>query len=100
MKYIIFIFIFLILLRCMSEKVVFLDEVQTKTMNVAFSHFKEHTNWDLFNTIIQDDNENIKIAFYCKSQLEETRGGGIEQIIYMISKKDFRIKTINKSYSR
>lgn len=92
MKYIIFIFIFLIPLRYMSEKVVFLDEVQTKTMNVAFSHFKEHTNWDLFNTIIQDDNENIKIAFYCKSQLEETRGGGIEQIIYMISKKILELK--------
>lgn len=36
MKYIIFAFIFLIPLRCMSEKLVFLDEVQTKTMNVAF----------------------------------------------------------------
>ncbi|MGT3744247.1 hypothetical protein [Salmonella enterica] len=54
MKYIIFAFIFLIPLRCMSEKLVFLDEVQTKTMNVAFSHFREHTNWGLFNTMIQD----------------------------------------------
>lgn len=51
MKYIIFAFIFLIPLRCMSEKLVFLDEVQTKTMNVAFSHFREHTNWGLFNTM-------------------------------------------------
>ncbi|EII0538743.1 hypothetical protein ACE2KI_003549 [Salmonella enterica] len=100
MKYIIFAFIFLIPLRCMSEKVVFLDEVQTKTMNVAFSHFREHTNWGLFNTMIQDDDENIKIAFYCKSHLEETRGGGMEQIIYIISKKDFKIEKINKNYSK
>lgn len=84
----------------MSEKVVFLNEIQTKTMYVAFSHFREHTNWGSFNTIIQDDDENIKISFYCKSHLEETRGGGMEQIIYIISKKDFRIKTINKSYSK
>ncbi|EBU8678204.1 hypothetical protein DLR30_23690, partial [Salmonella enterica subsp. enterica serovar Parkroyal] len=73
MKYIIFAFIFLIPLRCMSEKLVFLDEVQTKTMDVAFSHFREHANWDLFNTMIQENDENIKIAFYCKSHLEETR---------------------------
>ncbi|EBH1912816.1 RHS repeat-associated core domain-containing protein [Salmonella enterica] len=100
MKYVILTFIFLIPLRCMSEKLVFLDEVQTKTMNVAFSHFREHTNWGLFNTMIQDDNENIKIAFYCKSHPEENRGGGMEQIIYIISKKDFKIKKINKSYSK
>ncbi|HCB5791022.1 TPA: hypothetical protein M1I40_004723, partial [Salmonella enterica subsp. enterica serovar Typhi] len=52
------------------------------------------------NTMIQDDDENIKIAFYCKSHLEEARGGGMEQIIYIISKKDFIIEKINKSYSK
>ncbi|HCI7082874.1 TPA: hypothetical protein NPR16_004635, partial [Salmonella enterica] len=56
--------------------------------------------WGLFNTMIQDDDENIKIAFYCKSHLEEARGGGMEQIIYIISKKDFKIEKINKSYSK
>ncbi|EBW5992686.1 hypothetical protein A4I62_23940, partial [Salmonella enterica subsp. enterica serovar Hull] len=50
--------------------------------------------------MIQDDDENIKIAFYCKSHLEETRGGGMEQIIYIISKKDFKIEKINKNYSK
>lgn len=97
MKCIIFIFIFLVPLRCMSEKVVFLDEVQTKTMDVAFTHFREHKNWGVFNTMIYDGDENIKIVFYCKSKLGETRGGGMEQVIYIISKKDFRIKSIDKS---
>lgn len=100
MKYIIFAFIFLIPLRCMSEKLVFLDEVQTKTMNVAFSHFREHTNWGLFNTMIQDDDENIKIAFYCKSHLEEARGGVDLGGRRIIKKKDFKIEKINKSYSK
>ncbi len=39
MKYIIFAFIFLIPLRCMSEKLVFLDEVQTKNYECCFFTF-------------------------------------------------------------
>lgn len=72
--------------------IVFLDEVQTKPMDVAFTHFREHTNWGAFNTMIHDGDENIKIVFYCKSKLGEARGGGMEQVIYIISKKILELK--------
>lgn len=46
--------------------------------------------------MIIESNEDIRIDFYCKSDSRDTRGGGGKQIIYIISKANFEIKSINK----
>ena len=93
-------FAFLMPLKCLGEEVISLGEAQSKAMNVAFENFRNHENWHLFNIMIIDGVEDVQISFYCKSSSEETRGGGEKQIIYMISKTNFRIKNINKSRSK
>lgn len=96
-RMIFYLFVFFVTpLKCFGEEVLFLSEIQSKALSIAFEHVKSHDNFDLFNTMIIESNEDIRIDFYCKSDSRDTRGGGGKQIIYIISKANFEIKSINK----
>lgn len=100
MRNIIFIFLFLIQQPCTAGKIILLNTVQSKILSVAMEDFKKNSKWDSFNTMIIDRDVDIEIAFCHKSDLDAIRGGGMEQIIYIISKDNYRIKSIEKNLGK
>lgn len=80
--------------------IIFLDEVQVKAIEVASIHFKKHEHWESFNIMMIDDSDNIQVIFYLNPVSKETRGGGGEQITYIVSKANFKIEDIKMSYGR
>lgn len=86
--------------NCLSKAIIFLDDLQLKAIEVASIHFRKKESREAFNIMMIDDSDNIKITFYLVPVSKETRGGGGEQITYIISKANFNIEDIKMSHSK
>lgn len=85
---------------CLSKVIVFLDGIQVKAIETASIHFRKHESRESFNIMMIDDSDNIKVTFYLVPVSKETRGGGREQITYIISKANFKIEDIKMSHGK
>ena len=56
-------YLFVTPLKCFGEEVIFLSEMQSKALNIAFEHVKNYDALGLFSTIVIESNEDIQVFF-------------------------------------
>lgn len=85
----------------MGGNLIMMNASYTNAFYAAATDFRKLKNGNNYSSLIEDDGSIIRVVF-SESGKEpgSTRGGGKSQVVYTISKNDFRILDISGKLGR